>query len=126
MITYRRKKRLRDCMHLYNVLFNRIFNRLNYTRIGKKNFDPSLPKLIPQHKLEVWPGYVNAVEEQEGGIMLCLDVSHRVLCQQTVLELFTDIFRKDKENFQQNAVKALVGKFVNIKLFRNKYNNSHF
>jgi aubergine-like protein len=35
----------------------------------------------------VWPGYVTAVDEYEGGIQLCCDASHRVLRTQTVLEL---------------------------------------
>lgn len=38
-------------------------------------------------RLEVWPGYVTAVDEYEGGIQLCCDASHRVLRTQTVLEL---------------------------------------
>jgi hypothetical protein len=38
-------------------------------------------------RLEVWPGYVTAVDEYEGGIQLCCDCSHRVLRTQTVHEL---------------------------------------
>lgn len=35
----------------------------------RKIFDPSAPKLIPQHRLAIWPGYVSAVDEYEGGKM---------------------------------------------------------
>jgi hypothetical protein len=38
-------------------------------------------------RLEVWPGYVTAVDEYEGGVQLCCDSSHRVLRTQTVHEL---------------------------------------
>ena len=37
-------------------------------------------------RLEVWPGYVTAVNEFEGGLMLCCDVSFRVLRTTTVLD----------------------------------------
>jgi hypothetical protein len=47
-------------------LFDKIFKILKFQRIGQKMFDPSAPLVIPQHKLEVWPGYVKSVEEQEG------------------------------------------------------------
>ena len=43
--------------------------------------------LQTQHKLEIWPGYVTAVAEYEGGLMLNLDVSHKVLRNQTAHEL---------------------------------------
>ena len=120
-ITFKSKKRLGDCIHLYNVLFDRIFKILNFTRVGRKNFDPSAPKMIPQHKLEVWPGYVSSVEEQEGGLMLSLDVSHRVLCQKTVLEFLTDCYRQDVNNFKENATKALIGSIV-----LTRYNNKTY
>lgn len=38
-------------------------------------------------RLEVWPGYVTAVDEYEDGIQLCCDCSHRVLRTQTVHQL---------------------------------------
>ena len=34
-IIYRRKKRLGECIHLYNVLFERIMRELKYQRVGK-------------------------------------------------------------------------------------------
>ncbi|OXA43409.1 Piwi-like protein 1 [Folsomia candida] len=37
------------------------------------------------HRLDIWPGYCITVDEQEGGLMLCLDASHRVLRQETIL-----------------------------------------
>lgn len=91
-IIYKRKKPLRECIHLYNVLFDRIMKILKFVRFDRKQYDPTSPKIIPQYKLEVWPGYVTAVDEYEDGIMLCCDVSHRVLCQSTVLEKINEIY----------------------------------
>lgn len=52
-IVYRRKKKMADCVQLYGILFDRIMRALKFIRFGKKNFDPSEPKVVPQHKLEV-------------------------------------------------------------------------
>ena len=49
--------------------------------------------MVPQHKLEIWPGYVTAVAEYEGGLMLNLDVSHKVLRTQTALDLVSSFLR---------------------------------
>ena len=42
--------------------------------------------LFHVYRLEVWPGYVTAVNEFEDGLMLCCDVSFRVLHTKTVLD----------------------------------------
>lgn len=118
MIIFKKKKRLSECIQLYNVLFDRIMKTMEFVRFGRKRFDPSAPKIIPQHKLEVWPGYVTAVDEYEDGVMLCLDVSHRVLCQSTVLDLMRNAYRSDKNNFQTQVMSSLLGAVV-----LTRYNN---
>jgi aubergine len=110
-IIFKKQKRMMDGMHLYNVLFNRIMRLLHYVQFNRKMFDPTAPKFIPQYKLEIWPGYVTAVDEYEGGVMLCLDVSHRILRQNTVLETMRDFCRADPANYKENALKALLGEF---------------
>lgn len=64
---------------------------------------------------------VKSVEDQEGGIMLCLDVSHRVLMQTTVYELMNDIYRADASRFQENLQKALIGRII-----LTRYNNKTY
>ncbi|KAG4079836.1 hypothetical protein HA402_014967 [Bradysia odoriphaga] len=120
-IIFKKKKLLKDCIHLYNVLFERIMKILKLVRFGRKNFDPTAPKPIPQHKLEIWPGYVTAVDEYEDGVMLCLDVSHRLLCTETVLDILTHAYVSDKSNFQQKAMEALLGQVV-----LTRYNNKTY
>ena len=61
--------------------------RLKMKEMNRNFYDPSLAHMVPQHKLEIWPGYVTAVAEYEGGLMLNLDVSHKVLRNQTAYEL---------------------------------------
>lgn len=117
-IIYKRKKKLSECVQFYNILFERIMNVLNYIRIGRKKFDPSAPKLIPQHKLEIWPGYVTAVDEYEDGVMLCCDVSHKILLKTTVLEHLKECFVADQANFKNNATASLLGLIV-----LTRYNN---
>lgn len=109
-IIFKRKKRLGECIQLYNILFNKIFKTLNYLRVGRKMFDPTAPSLIPAHKLEIWPGYVKSVDELEKGLMLTLDVSHRVLATRTVLELMKDAYRSNPAIWKEEVKKTLLGK----------------
>lgn len=111
-IMFKRQKRLGDCIQLYNILFDRIYKVLNYLRVNRKFYDPSAPSLLPNKKLEVWPGYVKAVDELEGGLMLTLDVSHRVLATRTVLENMQDTYKVNKDHFQDNIKRELIGELL--------------
>lgn len=121
-VIFKRKKKMSECIQLYGVLFERIMRVLQFIRFGRKNFDPSEPKVIPNHKLEIYPGYVTAVDEYEDGVMLCLDVTHRILCQKTVLEMMTQAYQASRGNiaeFQKNVLTALIGTVV-ITRYNNK------
>ncbi|XP_068143440.1 protein argonaute-3 [Drosophila tropicalis] len=111
-ILFKKKESLKNCSQLYNILFDRVMKTLNYVRFDRKQYDPSRPKIIPLGKLEVWPGYVIAVEEYEGGLMLCCDVSHRLLCQRTVLDMLIEIYQHNKNLYQEVAKKSLIGSIV--------------
>lgn len=50
--------------------------------------------------------------------MLCLDVSHRLLCTETVLDILRHAYVSDKNSFQQKALEALLGAVV-----LTRYNN---
>lgn len=117
-ITFKRKRRLGECIHLYNVLFRKIMIVLDMARIGRQHFNPRNAHPIPQHKLEVWPGYVTAVDEYEGGIQLCCDSSHRVLRTQTVHELMEEILCQNPSNYQHLVQKSVIGASV-----LTRYNN---
>ena len=82
-VTLKHRKRLADrsCIQFYNTLFRKIMNTLKMVQMNKNYYNPAEAMMVPQHKLEIWPGYVTAVHEYEGGVMLCLDVSHKVTCR---------------------------------------------
>ena len=48
----------------------------------------------------------------EGGILLHCDTSNRVMRTRTVLDIITDIFTKNKDTYQEEAKKQLVGSYV--------------
>lgn len=121
-ITFKRQKRREECVQLYNILFERIFRILNYLRVGRKNFDPTAPQLIPQHKLEIWPGYVKSVDLHENDrLLLTLDVSHRVLSTRSVYDVMKEAHKSDGDRFKDNIKKTLIGSIV-----LTRYNNKTY
>ncbi|XP_042240519.1 piwi-like protein Ago3 [Homarus americanus] len=121
-IVYKKQTELDTSVHLYNVLFNRIMKILKLAKIGRNYFSPGGAVLIPQHQLEVWPGYVTAVNYQDGGLMLCVDVSHRVLRTQTCYDMMSELCQIQKANSKILIVKQFIGCIVltryNNKIYR--------
>ncbi|XP_023936797.2 piwi-like protein Ago3 [Bicyclus anynana] len=121
-ITFRRTRHLSEMIHIYNILFKHIMRDLELVRFGRQHFSEHLAVQIPQHKLEVWPGYVTAVDEYEGGLMLTLDSTHRVLRTQSVLSLINETLHAEGANWKNALNMILVGSSVmttyNKKLFR--------
>ncbi|XP_073978510.1 piwi-like protein Ago3 isoform X2 [Rhodnius prolixus] len=122
-ITYVKKLCMGDrtTVHLYNVLFRKIMQVLGLTLQGRHFFDPKASKQIPAHNLEVWPGYITAIQEYEDGIMLCCDSSHRVLRTQTVLELMEQIISVDSRTWKDEFIKLVIGQTV-----LTRYNNKMY
>lgn len=111
-VTFLRKKRLGDCLQLYNILFKRIMHTLLYVGYGRSYFNHRGAILIPQHRLEVLPGYAVAVDEYEGGLMLCLDTQHRVLRTVNVLELLREYRSIYKERFKETVSNHIIGSVI--------------
>ncbi|GIY42046.1 piwi-like protein Ago3 [Caerostris extrusa] len=89
-------------------------------QVGRNFFDPQGGIPVPQHSLEIWPGYVTAVQEYEGGVMLNCDASFRVLRNITAKHLIQNIMA-GKGNVRDEVVKALVGCVV-----LTRYNNKTY
>lgn len=91
----------------FNILFKRIFGVLKFKMHNRNFYDPKSAHAIRQHNLSIWPGYVTAIDQFEGGLLLQCDVSHRVLRTETVRDQLTML--KKKGDFKSEAEKALLG-----------------
>ena len=47
--------------------------------LGRQFFDPKESIKIPQHKIEVWPGFFTSIYSTVKGATLCADIAHKVL-----------------------------------------------
>lgn len=123
-ITINYKKKLqsgdRDMIQQFNIIFKRIFNVLKFKMHNRNFYDPKSATSIKQHKLDIWPGYVTAVDNYEGGLLLQCDVSHRVLRTESVRDLLTSL-RKKGGDLKTEAEKALLGVSV-----LTRYNNASY
>lgn len=120
-IVFKKRVPFDECTTLFNLLFNRVMKVLKYRKVKRQFFDDKHAIPIPQHKLEIWPGYVTIVSECSGGLMLCLDVSHRLLRTMTVYEYMVDTMEEMRTKAKAIIAKTLVGSVV-----LTQYNNRSY
>lgn len=85
--------------------------------IGRNYFNPSKKIDIPAHKMQVWPGISTSILQYEQDVMLCADVQHKVLRQQTVLEFLYELYGSvDQKMFYNIAAEKLIGEIVLTRL----------
>ncbi|XP_061484783.1 piwi-like protein 4 isoform X2 [Rhineura floridana] len=110
------------CLQFLNIVFKKVLRKLSMHQIGRNFYSPSDPVEIPQHKLTLWPGFAMSVGQFENTVMLCADVSHKVLRNENVLEFMTSLYESvDKACFAETCEKELVGLIV-----LTRYNNKTY
>ncbi|KAG8136987.1 hypothetical protein E2320_005534 [Naja naja] len=96
------------CIQFLNLLFKKVLQKLSMYQIGRNFYSPSDPVEVPQHKLTLWPGFVVSVGHFENEVMLCADVSHKVLRSENVLEFMTNLYNNsERTRFPENCEKEL-------------------
>lgn len=70
-------------------------------------FSPFCPRLT------IWPGYTTTILPYESAIMMCTDVSHKVLRSETALDFMVNLRQRcGTERFHEICTKELVGLVV--------------
>ncbi|ETE63182.1 Piwi-like protein 4, partial [Ophiophagus hannah] len=94
---------------IYILTFNtRVLQKLSMYQIGRNFYSPSDPVEVPQHNLTLWPGFAVSVGHFENKVMLCADVSHKVLRSENVLEFMTNLYNNsERTRFPENCEKEL-------------------
>ena len=49
---------------------------------------------MPQHNIEIWPGYVTSIRQYEKDILMCAEITHKVMRTDTALKLLSDCCRE--------------------------------
>ncbi|XP_044052946.1 piwi-like protein 2 [Siniperca chuatsi] len=100
------------CIPFYNVVLRRVMKMIGLKVVGRNHYDPESAVILGKHRLQVWPGYSTCIKHTDGGLYLCVDVSHKVLRNDSVLDVMNMLYQQSKENFQDECTKELIGSIV--------------
>ncbi|XP_072490999.1 piwi-like protein 2 isoform X2 [Notamacropus eugenii] len=88
------------CIPFYNVVFRRVMKLLDMKLVGRNFYDPASAMILQQHRLQIWPGYAASIRRTDGGLFLLADVSHKVIRNDSVLDVIKNYGITIKEEDQ--------------------------
>ncbi|XP_021166031.2 piwi-like protein 2 [Fundulus heteroclitus] len=100
------------CIPFYNVVFRRVMKIIGLKQVARNHYHPENAIVLEKHRLQVWPGYATAIKRLDGGLYLSVDVTHKVLQNDSVLDVMNMLYKQSKENFKDICTKELVGAIV--------------
>jgi len=110
-----------------NIILRCVLEKLDLEMINRNFYDTKAaikdPKLR-ERKLELYPGYITSIRQQEQDVLLNVEISHKVLRIDSVLDVMNDVIKnnRNKANLQADLDKALLGQIVitkyNMKTYR--------
>ena len=63
----------------FNIVWRSAIEKLNLKMINRNYFDPAAAIAVPQFNLEIWPGYITTVRQQEHSLLLNAEVTNKIL-----------------------------------------------
>jgi len=115
-ITFKEVGELQPTDHHYlqflSIILRNCLEKLELQLLGRNYYDQKAATIMKDFKLELWPGYVTAIHQHENNILLCCEVSTKVLRTDNVLDQLKECYRRDSRNFQKLAEGMLLGAIV--------------
>jgi hypothetical protein len=79
------------CVCVCFAVFHLIFVTLDILfQVGRYYYNPMERIEINWFKMEVWPGYVTSIRQHEKELLLCVELTHKVMRQDTVYDLLQE------------------------------------
>nr|AID66627.1 Piwil2 [Monopterus albus] len=100
------------CIPFYNVVLRRAMKIIGLKLVGRNHYDPENAVILAKHRLQIWPGYSTGIQCTDGGLYLCVDVSHKVLRNDSVMDVMNVLYQQSKQNFRDECSKELVGSII--------------
>jgi len=69
-------------------------------QVGHYYYDPSARIGMGHYDLELWPGYMTSIRQHEKELLLCVEITHKVMRKDTVYNLLRECYDTNCNNYQ--------------------------
>ncbi|KAF7996956.1 hypothetical protein HCN44_002602 [Aphidius gifuensis] len=96
-------------LQFYNILMRKCLAHLQLQLVGRNYFDPIAKVAIHEHNFELWPGYITSIRQHERDLMMCCEITHKVMRQEKLFNIMTRIRNDHGANFQAACKAEVIG-----------------
>lgn len=101
-----------ESLQVLNVILRRAMDGLQLQLIGRNFFDPKAVTNLPQAQLQLWPGYITSIRQHETDVMLCAEITNKVMRTETIHSIMTRLYRESGNNFRTAFQQEVLGMTV--------------
>lgn len=101
-----------------NLINRRGMGGLRLQQIGRNFFDPNGKVRIAEFGLELYPGYITSIRQHEQDILMCAEVTHKVMREDTCYGILRSCMANGG-NWQADFTRAILGTVVMATYGRN-------
>jgi aubergine-like protein len=101
-------------VHLFNLVFRRCLKLYGMQEIDRSYFDMTNKIQIPKYNLELINGLSTSIALYEQKLLLCAELTHKLLHKKTIHDMMSDIYRRCRSDaeFKEQVTSEIVGRIV--------------
>ncbi|XP_043599743.1 piwi-like protein Siwi isoform X2 [Bombus pyrosoma] len=99
-------------LQFFNIIMRRCLELLKLQIVGRDYYDANDKIDVQGQRMELWPGYLTSIRQHENGILMCAEITHKVMRQQTVLDILNECFHKSNDNYKKEFESLVLGLVV--------------
>ncbi|XP_012529019.2 piwi-like protein Siwi [Monomorium pharaonis] len=108
-------------LQFFNIIMRKCFDHLKLKLVGRNYFDPQNKILMRDCKLELWPGYLSSIRQHERDILMCVEITNKVMRLETLGDILNNCYQEYRENYQEAFSKTVIGTVVLTDYNNNTY-----
>uniref|UniRef100_A0A1Q3F3E7 Putative translation initiation factor 2c eif-2c n=1 Tax=Culex tarsalis TaxID=7177 RepID=A0A1Q3F3E7_CULTA len=97
---------------VYNLMNRKAMGGLRLQLIGRNFFDPDAKVNLSQYKIDLYPGYITSIRQHEQDVLMCAELTHKVMRTDTCHDLFEKCMMNQRGNLQDNYKREVIGATV--------------
>ncbi|XP_076644828.1 aubergine isoform X1 [Halictus rubicundus] len=108
-------------LQFFNIIMRKCLGLLKLQLVGRDYFDARSKVEIRDFRLELWPGYATSIRQHEDQILLCAEITHKVMRQQTLLDILNDCYQESTRDYKKIFQERTIGLVVLTDYNNNTY-----
>ncbi|XP_018561760.1 piwi-like protein Siwi [Anoplophora glabripennis] len=106
-------------IQLFNIIIRKCLTYMQFQLVGRNYFDPNARISLPEHKMELWPGYYTSMRQHERDILMNCDVQFKVMRMDNVYDMLLECRGANmRKEFQSKIIGSIVLTYYNNKTYR--------